>query len=128
MSTTTVEQAIENADRTFETTFGNEDADGMANLYTADGQLLPAGTDAISGKENIAAFWQSLFDMGITQAELEAVEVDDHDDTAIEVGRYTLSDADDELVDRGKYVVVWKREGGEWKLHRDIWNTSLAED
>jgi ketosteroid isomerase-like protein len=20
------------------------------------------------------------------------------------------------------YIVVWKRVGGEWKLHRDIWN------
>ena len=25
----------------------------------------------------------------------------------------------------GKYIVVWKRDGGQWKLHRDIWNTSM---
>jgi ketosteroid isomerase-like protein len=28
-------------------------------------------------------------------------------------------------MDRGKYIVVWKDEGGKWKLHRDIWNSSL---
>jgi hypothetical protein len=21
-----------------------------------------------------------------------------------------------------KYVVVWKKVGGQWRLHRDIWN------
>jgi len=25
----------------------------------------------------------------------------------------------------GKYVVIWKRDGGQWKIHRDIWNTSM---
>jgi ketosteroid isomerase-like protein len=28
------------------------------------------------------------------------------------------------VIDTGKYVVVWKRVGGRWKLLRDIWNTS----
>jgi ketosteroid isomerase-like protein len=27
--------------------------------------------------------------------------------------------------DRGKYIVVWKRDGGQWRLHRDSWNTSM---
>ena len=26
--------------------------------------------------------------------------------------------------DSGKYLVVWKNDGGSWKLHRDIWTTS----
>jgi ketosteroid isomerase-like protein len=30
--------------------------------------------------------------------------------------------AKDGKVDQARYVVVWKREGGRWKLHRDIWN------
>jgi len=28
------------------------------------------------------------------------------------------------VADRAKYVVVWKKVGGQWLLHRDIWNTS----
>lgn len=24
----------------------------------------------------------------------------------------------------GKYIVVWKDDGGTWKLHLDIWNTN----
>jgi len=29
-----------------------------------------------------------------------------------------------QVADEIKYIVVWKHEGGEWKLHRDIWNSS----
>ena len=28
------------------------------------------------------------------------------------------------VADRGKYIVIWKNEGGSWKLHKDIFNTS----
>ena len=64
--------------------------------------------------------------MGIKNAKLNILEVDQHGDTAIEVGQYTLSSADDQVMDQGKYVVIWKYENGCWKLHRDIWNTSMA--
>jgi ketosteroid isomerase-like protein len=29
-----------------------------------------------------------------------------------------------QVIDNGKYVVLWRREAGQWKLHRDIWNSS----
>ena len=28
------------------------------------------------------------------------------------------------VLDSGKYIVVWKREGDAWRWHRDIWNSS----
>jgi ketosteroid isomerase-like protein len=30
------------------------------------------------------------------------------------------------VMDSGKFIVIWKQEGGRWKLHQDIWNSSLA--
>jgi hypothetical protein len=41
------------------------------------------------------------------------------------VGKYTLTGDAGKVLDQGKYVVVWKRELGQWKLYRDIWNTSV---
>jgi hypothetical protein len=29
------------------------------------------------------------------------------------------------VLDNGKYVVIWKQKGDRWKLHPDIWNSSL---
>jgi ketosteroid isomerase-like protein len=28
------------------------------------------------------------------------------------------------VLDEGKYIVIWKHEDGQWKLHRDILNSS----
>ena len=64
--------------------------------------------------------------MGIKTARLDTVEAEEYGETAIEIGKYTLSGEAGKVMDRGKYVVIWKQEGGQWKLHRDIWNSSLS--
>jgi ketosteroid isomerase-like protein len=56
--------------------------------------------------------------------DLTAAEVEAHGLVASEVGTFVVKVKDGTVVDRGKYVVVWKKVGGQWLLHRDIWNTS----
>ncbi len=115
---------IDAANQEFMAAFGRQDASGMAGLYTAGGQLLPTNSDFVTGTDSIRAFWQGAFDMGLKQAVLDTVELDGRGDTAIEVGRYRLLTAGDAVADEGKYIVIWKRDAGAWKLHRDVWNTS----
>ena len=117
--------AIESANERFMQAFAQGDAAGLASLYTEDGQLLPPGSETAYGWEAIRAFWQAAMDGGITAAQLEIAEVEHHGDTAIEVSRYILLGADEQVLDQGKYIVIWKRERGQWKLHRDIFNTSV---
>jgi uncharacterized protein (TIGR02246 family) len=104
--------------------FNQGDGAGVAALYTANGQLLPTHSDIVSGTQDIAKFWQGAFDAGIKKAKLDTVEAEGHGDMAHEVGKYTLMGDGDKVLDTGKYVVVWKRQDGKWKLHRDIWNSS----
>ena len=117
--------AIAAANENFMATFKRGDAAGMAALYTENGQLLPPNSDFVTGRQAIQALWQSVMDMGIKDAKLETVEFEGHGDTAIEVGKYTLSGEGGQVMDSGKFVVIWKQEGGQWKLHRDIWNSSM---
>jgi len=56
---------------------------------------------------------------------LEIIEVEGHGDTAIEVGKYTLSGEAGQVLDRGKYIIIFKQVDGQWKLHRDIFNSSM---
>lgn len=120
-----IREAIEKADRHFEATYRTGNPDAVAALYTENAQLLPTGSEPISGTAAIAQFWRGVMDLGIASARLETLEVDAQGHTAIETGRYTLFAESDHLLDRGKYLVVWKQVRGEWKLHRDIWNTSV---
>lgn len=114
---------IQAANRGFMEAFRRRDAAAIAELYTRDGQLLPANSDVVTGTDPIRAFWQGAMDMGIEEVVLETAELEGHGDVAYEVGRYTLR-AGGEAADHGKYLVIWRREGGSWKLHRDIWTTS----
>ncbi len=105
--------------------FNQGRASGVANCYTEEAQILPANAGSIAGRENIQGFWQAVMDMGIKAARLETVELDVLGETVIEVGKYTLLGSKEQVMDAGKYLVVWKNEQGLWKLHRDIWTTSL---
>ena len=111
----------------FMATFSSGNAAGMAELYTEDGQLMPPNVDFVTGKPGIQEVWQSVMDMGVKEAKLEIVELEDHGDTAIEIGKYTMFVEGWQVADSGKYIVIWKKEAGQWKLHRDIWNSSVAQ-
>jgi uncharacterized protein (TIGR02246 family) len=102
-----------------------QDAAALAALYTKDGQLLPPNSDFVTGREALQGFWQAVMDMGIRRAELEIGEVEGRGKTAIEVSRFTLYAEGDAVADKGKYIVIWKKKGGVWKLHRDIFNSSM---
>lgn len=120
-----VRAEIEAANRAFEAAIAKGDAKAAAALYTASGQALPAGGDVVSGPEAIARLWQGVLDSGIKGIRLKTLEVESASDLAHEVGQYELVDATGKVADRGKYVVIWKKEGGRFKLHRDIWTTSV---
>ena len=125
-SSTEIQTAIEAANELFMATFNRGDAAALADLYTEKGQLLPTGSDVVTGKEAIQDFWQGAMDMGINSARLETIEVEGHGDTAIDEGKYTLRGESGSVLDRGKYIVIWKQQAGQWKLHRDIWTSSLS--
>lgn len=124
-SSTEVHQAIVAADETFMTTFKRGDAAGMAALYTKKAQLLPPNSDFVTGLQEIKGLFQGFMDMGIKAIKLEPVETEGYGDTASEVGKYTLEAESGQMLDQGKYIVIWKQEEGQWKLHRDIFNSSM---
>ncbi len=78
----------------------------------------------MSGSDSIAEFWHAFFELGITEARPVTLEVIPMGEYALEVGEYSVFSVDD-LVDRGKIMVLWKNEDGVWKMHRDTWNSSV---
>ena len=120
------EQAIAEANAAWEAAFNAGDGAGMAALYTEDAMLLPPGGESVEGRAAIEAFWQSAIEELGVQAALKTSELEIHGDMATEVGSFVDTGADGAHVDHGKYVVLWKKVDGDWKLHRDIWNSSMT--
>jgi len=116
---------IEAANQELIAALARGDAAGVAAAYTLDAQMFPANSDVVSGQAAIEKLWQEWITAGFTNLTLEAVEVEGFGDTAHEVGKYAMPGKDGKMLDEGKYVVIWKRHQGKWKLHRDIWTTNM---
>ena len=117
--------AIDEALVTFVDAFNAGDGAAVAGLYTEDAALYPPGEVPVHGRAAIAAYWQGAIDAGMKIDDLHAVEVESAGDLAGEVGVFTLSVPGEggATTVTGKYIVIWKRNGDTWQLHRDIWNT-----
>jgi uncharacterized protein (TIGR02246 family) len=107
----------------WQSAFETGDTNAMADLYTADGAVLPPNADPVSGRPAIAAFWKDFSESGLSGV----VEDDDayaQGDLGYKQGQYTMTDADGNIVDQGKYIEIWRQVEGEWQLHRDIFNSN----
>ena len=97
------------------------DFSALDRVYTVTARILPPGADVIAGIENIRSFWMNTTaETGVTALQLKTAEVRFTGDTAIEIGRATITSDTGEII--VKYVVVWKCESGTWKWDIDIWN------
>lgn len=120
---TAAAEAISAAYEKFVDAVARGDADAITGLYTEEARILPPGGDIVSGRDALPAFWAAMLGMGIKRCSFDTLEVEEHGDVAIEIGRVTLYADGDVQIDTPKYLVVWKREDGEWRMHRDIFNS-----
>ena len=118
-------EGINETNKLFMDAFSARDAEKVAGFYTANCRFLPDNSDPIDGRANVQGLLQSMMDGGVASVELITWEVEDCGDTAVEVGRVVMRGDDDEIVDDGKFIVIWKKENDGWRLHRDIVNSSL---
>jgi uncharacterized protein (TIGR02246 family) len=95
------------------------DAAAAAAVYSDDASLLPPSADRLKGRDAIAAFWRAGVEAGISDVELQALELERVDGFAYEIGRYALRLQPLEggpIVDRGSYVLVHARQpDGSWR-------------
>jgi uncharacterized protein (TIGR02246 family) len=102
------------------------DAAAIAALYAEDAVIMPPGSEMVKGREAIQAFWQAAIEAAPGETStLETLEVHSHGDMAVEIGTYANTGPGGEHVDHGKYVAVWMKIDGSWKLVRDIFNSSM---
>ena len=106
-----------------------KDASGIAEMYAEDGAVMPPNAPIGKGRAAIQRTWASMMrtpGFALTFAP-EQIVVSASGDMALDRGTYNLTIAPDGTTqtDTGKYVVVWRKIGGEWKAAADIFNSDL---
>lgn len=103
--------------------FARGDYEAIGRLYTNDGALLPPGGDKITGSRAITEY----FTKGYAGSKPATVSFSNeefygNDRVVTEVSDAEIHDHDGKLQYRGKQTLVFLKQGGTWKLHRDMWN------
>jgi len=109
---------IEGIDRQFSKDFYSGDSVALANYYSSDAKL-----GSLKGKE-ILSFWGRAIRNSVTDNTrnllFTTTAFTGDSDYVVELGIYEERDDKNILKNKGKYLVVWKQENGQWKIYRDI--------
>ena len=107
----------------------SKDADGIGNLYSADGVFMMDNAKVITGPKAIAAAWAGLMKLpGVTvKFQTSQLDIAKSGDLASDRGTYELAfdGKKGRIRDVGKFIVVWKKVNGKWMVAADIFNSDL---
>ncbi len=120
-----VSTEIQKANDAFMSAVKNRDVEAITGMYTADALVLPANQPIVEGSKSIHHMWEQSFKYGMGYLDISTSEAEALGNFAHEVGTYEYFTPDNQMVDKGKYIVVWQKEGNQWKIAKDIWNSTM---
>ena len=103
----------------------NAEYDKIAACYTVDAKIFPSNTKIIEGREKIRQYWVLPEGVRTIAHKTMASEIKIIGDEAYDYGYYegkTRRANGEEVSWKGKYVIIWKKIDGNWKMYLDIWN------
>lgn len=129
-SAATDEQAIQDTNAQWLRLIKDGDAAAVAQLYASDGAIMPPGAPKAQGPQAIEKFWSGLMaapGFGLT-FRADHITVSSSGDMALDRGTYRLDmgSPSARTQEVGKYVVVWRKIEGDWKVAADIFNSDRA--
>ena len=123
-----VESQLRDLTQDFATSFNTGNYDQAAALFSDDGALMAPLYEAAYGKKLVERVLRQMGEAGYADLRLETTRVEHSGDMAMELGRFsvTLHKGDgSSLVERGKYVKVWRRLGA-WLVRADCWSRNAV--
>ena len=121
------EKAIVDLDKAWIKAAQEKNVDKAVSFYADDAVVLPPGAPIATTPQQRRAVWQGLLSDPKTTIAFGRIrlEVAKSGDLAYDVGWTEMRTTDAQgrtITQRGKYVVVWKKIDGRWKVVADIVN------
>ena len=125
------EKAIRALDKAWTHAATRKDLRKVVTFYATDGSLVWPDTPPVHGKAAILKNWKSMMASIpglVLKFSPERIEVSDSGDLASDYGVVYMQQKGATGIEkvRAKYLVVWKKEKGEWKVLYDGWNYNEA--
>ena len=121
----TAKTEIDAANMEFVKLFNTSDSVGLANMFTIDGKSMEPNEPAFSGRSEIQRHYAIVMKAGNNKLGLVTTGLWGDEKMLAEEGEYKFMDKNEKVLDKGKYIVLWKKEEGNWKLFRDCYNSDM---
>jgi uncharacterized protein (TIGR02246 family) len=95
------------------------DLDRVMQFWTSDAKAIGPGT-AASGTAAIRASLEQSKSMGIRDLRHEDREIYGHGEMVVEVTRSVVFDRDEKPMFTLRYMTLWQKSGGQWRIHREL--------
>jgi ketosteroid isomerase-like protein len=102
------------------------DSAAAARCFTGDAKLSTGTRGILSGRAAIESFLQSAIEDGVKGLEMLPADLEGRGDLRVETGTYRVLGESQAEIQRGEYMIVWKKEENEWRIHRDFATASAA--
>lgn len=110
------EKEIELRLREYENLLQKGDSIALGDMYMVDAQIIPSTI----GRENIIKSFGRMIRDSVTGS-FKTTDLWGNDDLLVEEGTGVWYQGKGLVVGRGKYLLVWKKDDGKWKILRDTW-------
>ena len=99
----------------------------LNNIVTRDAKCFPPNSEVVVGRAAIAPLNVQWINYGIKEFTEETTDFFGNEDYLIDEGSYLVRYGKDNTIEKGKYINIWKKENGDWKICSNIWNTNTPE-
>jgi ketosteroid isomerase-like protein len=103
----------------------NGDTATALKLFTKNAEVVsPMQTEMIKGKDAVVKNFNRFSDFIRSEKlkiELRVDGIETHGNTAHALGTYKKVRPDGTTFKGGRIISIWKREAGNWKIHRHLW-------
>lgn len=120
-----LQEEIESTSQKIGEAFYNGDFDTFAMYFDDDVTMKMPGHETLKGVDAVVAAHKPMAEHKMKLV-LNTTQVLDFDDYAYELGDYKIQTADGQVVDKGSYGTLWKKEDGTWKIYRDMVSSSVG--
>lgn len=120
--------SIQNVLQRYETALNNNDIDSILGLYGSEPVFMPQHAPALVGRAAVRAGYEQVFATLKLAIRFDIHEVEEVSDWAwartSSAGRTHILAAGVEVNEGNNELFVFRRENGEWKIHRYLFATN----
>jgi ketosteroid isomerase-like protein len=106
--------------------FDAGDLAALAGLYADTARVLPPGAAPLVGRPEIEAYWRADIGEGGVTTKLTTTDALVAGDVLHVDGTYLVTGTEGTELAKGQYEQLWRRDGDDWQVLREMWRMDPA--